>query len=123
MIAVRWEFKGDDREVAAAQTVVHRILTRYRPAIDKIRCPLHGSGTTLTARGHTLEDLDLIVEPCCKHSLMKPTAGASGKRSSGPRLASAQVHRAYETGVTRSYTPVGAWFKRLFRNHRESPRG
>lgn len=34
MIAVRWEFKGDDREVAAAQTVVHRILTRYRPAID-----------------------------------------------------------------------------------------
>ena len=66
MIAVKWEFEGTGSEVAEAQTVVERIVSRYQRAVRGISCPVHRVGLVLVVRGSTLEDLDLGIEPCCQ---------------------------------------------------------
>lgn len=66
MIAVKWEFEGVGPEVAAAHTIVERILNRYQRALGGVTCPVHGSSVVLVVRGRTLDDLDLGIEPCCQ---------------------------------------------------------
>lgn len=64
MMAVEWEFEGDDLEVAAAHTVVQTLITRYQRALAGIQCPVHESACRLIVRGHSLEDLNVSIEPC-----------------------------------------------------------
>jgi hypothetical protein len=66
MMALKWEFEGDALELAAAQTVIQRILTRHGRALERIRCAVHGSLSLLIVRGKTLEDLSLSAVPCCQ---------------------------------------------------------
>ncbi|MEA2723417.1 MAG: hypothetical protein QOH59_1188 [Gemmatimonadales bacterium] len=88
MMAVKWEFEGDALELAAAQTVVQRILTRHGRALEKIRCAVHGSASLLIARGRTLEDLTLSLVPCCQ--VLIAEANARIGRGTGRRALSSR---------------------------------
>ena len=117
MLAVKWEFDGDDGELAAAQTVVQRILTKYQRALSGIRCPVHGSASLLIVRGRTLEDLNLSVEPCCQALVDEANAHihrGRGRRPAGPRphLTSSAIRRERRR-VRRS----GPDLKGLFMDH------
>jgi len=92
MVAVKWEFEGDALELAAAQTVVQRILTRHGRALEGIRCAVHGSASLLIARGRTLEDLSLSLVPCCQ--VLIAEANARILRGMGRRALSSRPHRS-----------------------------
>jgi hypothetical protein len=96
MVAVKWEFEGDALELAAAQTVVQRILTRHGRAIERIRCAVHGSASLLIARGRTLEDLSLSLVPCCQ--VLIAEANARIQRGSGRRALGSRVHGSSPRG-------------------------
>jgi hypothetical protein len=90
MMAVKWEFEGDALELAAAQTVVQRLLTRHGRALERIRCAVHGSASLLIARGRTLEDLSLSLVPCCQ--VLIAEANARILRGRGRRALGSRVH-------------------------------
>jgi hypothetical protein len=96
MMAVKWEFEGDALELAAAQTVVQRILTRHGRALERIRCAVHGSASLLIARGRTLEDLSLSLVPCCQGLIAE--ANARILRGRGRRALGSRVHRSRQGG-------------------------
>jgi hypothetical protein len=80
MIAVKWEFEGDDLEVITVQAAVERVLRRYQRALGSVRCPVHESGPLLIVRGRSLNDLDLSVQPCCQALVNEANARIQGAR-------------------------------------------
>ena len=96
MMAVKWEFEGDALELAAAQTVVQRILTRHGRALEGIRCAVHGSASLLIAWGRTLEDLSLSLVPCCQ--VLIAEANARILRGRGRRALGSRVHGSLRRG-------------------------
>lgn len=115
MMAVKWEFQGND--LAAAQTVVTRILKRYRQALGGIRCPVHGAASTVVIRGRTLDDLTLSIEPCCQILLDEADARlhrGRGRRSSSTRPLRMRSER--RSGIRRAEPDYRALFL-----HRRGP--
>jgi hypothetical protein len=96
MMAVKWEFEGDALELAAAQTVVQRLLTRHGRALERIRCAVHGSASLLIVRGRTLEDLSLSLVPCCQ--VLIAEANARILRGRGRRALGSAVHGSLPRG-------------------------
>jgi hypothetical protein len=77
MIAVKWEFEGDE---AVVQAAVEKILDRYQRALGGISCPVHGTGPSLIVRGRTLEDFELSIETCCQDFIIEANARIHDKR-------------------------------------------
>jgi hypothetical protein len=80
MIAVKWEFEGDEADVSMVQAAVEKILNRYQRALGGISCPVHGTGLSLVVRGRTLEDFELSIETCCQDFVTEANARIHDKR-------------------------------------------
>src|SRR3954467_8280615 len=80
MIAVKWEFEGDEADLAVVQAAVEKMLYRYQRALGGISCPVHGTGPSLAVRGRMLEDFELSIETCCQDFITEANARIHDKR-------------------------------------------
>ena len=109
MITVRWEFVGDQWDMAAAQRAVDRIQSRFQRALGGIRCSQHGSGPLLVVRGQSLGELELDLETCCQQLVDEANAriqsGKPSARAFGPNKQKRRATRADRRRPSRSELP------------------